>query len=195
MYRIWILKTRLLNCKSDESDRRISAYTFVGGWMRGVGISVKRVCVCLCDMFGSVWVAALIRFPAGWILSFAAVAAANSPHHIVATCRSSLDQIRLPRDIRLWKSNWVRIASYRWLSEISSLPLLFFFSRLVSMMPTRPQYNWQSLFTNCEPLINFSWPLLNEFNYIYHINKLQSTFSFLYYYLYVLLYKPHILFI
>lgn len=58
-------------------------------------------------IFGSVWVAALIRFPAGWILSFAA---ANSPHHIAATCRSSLDQIRFSRDIRLWKSNWVRIA-------------------------------------------------------------------------------------
>lgn len=51
----------------------------------------------------SVRAVVLIRFPARWILSFAAAAAANSqPHHIVATSRSSLvDQIRFPWDIRL----------------------------------------------------------------------------------------------
>lgn len=82
-----------------------------------------RALISICiryDIFSSVWVATLIRFPAGWILSFAAT---NSPHHIVATCRSSLDQIRLPGDIRLWKSNWVRIASYRWLSDPISYEL------------------------------------------------------------------------
>lgn len=124
---------------------KVSTVAVEGGGVVAVGVSghISNILNCesgswppdlhtLHDMFGSVWVAALIRFPAGWILSFAA---ANSPHHIVATCRSSLDQIRLPRDIRLWKSNWVRIASYRWLSD----PL--------SMMPNRPRYNWQSLFT------------------------------------------------
>lgn len=81
----------------------------------------------------SVWVAALIRFPAGWILSFLCCCTTRAmakqsrchqrrrlteKHHIVTTRRpASLDQIRFPRDLPAAapddlpaKSNWVRIA-------------------------------------------------------------------------------------